>query len=363
MIEIKIQDLYKKIIKHYSSKKRFVLFKRPNENKIYFYSSTNKNVGSINQDNFFLISSFNQTSIIKIYTKQIFFINIENNNNKNNNKNNKNNNKNDFCLLKHSYKYNKLIAQAIKLINIGLLNKIVLSKFLEIDCNNLLLRKTFQNFIVSYPNTFVVLWYNMNYEFWISATPELLITYEIGKKQLTTVALAGTITQDNSNQMMYDWTNKEFEEHQIVIEYIKNILQNKYAGYISIDKTKTIQVGSLFHLKTIIKFVFYKKINIFKLLNTIYPTPSICGSPKEPALDFITKYEGYNRQFYTGYFGPVSKNNIELYLNLRCANINLKNNKIIIYAGSGITAKSNIFLEYLETDSKIKNIVSNLIFK
>ncbi|WP_185872640.1 chorismate-binding protein [Blattabacterium cuenoti] len=353
MIEIKIKDLYKKIIEHYYSQKRFVLFKKPNENKIFFYSTQN-NIYSTNKEDFFLISSFNQESIIKIYTKQIYFFKFDK-------KFKSFNKKNNIFFIKKSYQYNQLIKQAIKLIKVGFLNKIVVSKCVKIDCKNIFLRKTFQNFIIAFPNTFVVLWYNLNHDFWISATPELLITYEFCTKKLITVALAGTIIKSNINKIIH-WTNKEIEEHQIVIDYIKNILQNQYDGSISIEKTKTINIGSLFHLKTTIKFLFKKNQNIFDFLNHIYPTPSICGYPKNKALDFIIKYEGYNRYFYTGYFGPVSKNKIELYLNLRCANINIKNNKIIIYAGSGITAKSNAYLEYLETENKIKNVFTNLRF-
>ncbi|AWU44744.1 chorismate-binding protein [Blattabacterium punctulatus] len=356
-IEINIINLYKKIIKKYYNNESFVLFKKPYENKIYFYSCNNNRKIKI-KENFFLIGSFNHKNIVKIYTNEIYFIDIK---------------KIifskklitipssfldiSFSHLIYSYEYKKLLKKAIRFIKNNYFKKIVLSRIIKIPFQNFYLKKTFQKLIFSYPNSFISLWYDFSYGFWIGASPELLI--KCNNKKLKTVALAGTIsTLENKNK----WTKKEIEEHKIVIEYITTFLKKYYSGILSIGKTKILNLGTIAHLETPINFSFFKKPNFYEILENIYPTPSICGYPKKKSLDFIQKYEGYNRNFYTGYFGPVDKINMELYLNLRCARIKMDKKEINLYAGSGITIHSNVDQEYLETENKIKNIFSKFIF-
>ncbi|AWU39202.1 isochorismate synthase [Blattabacterium punctulatus CPU2] len=356
-IEISIINLYKKIIKKYYNNESFVLFKKPYENKIYFYSHGNNRKIKI-KENFFLIGSFNHKNIVKIYTNEIYFIDI---------KKIISSNKLitipysfldiNFSHLIYSYEYQNLLKKAIRFIKNNYFKKVVLSRLIKIPFQNFYLKKTFQKLIFSYPNSFISLWYDFSHGFWIGASPELLI--KCNDKKLKTVALAGTISAlENKNK----WTKKEIEEHKIVIKYITTFLKKYYSGILSIGKTKIINLGTIKHLETPINFSFFKKPNFYEILENMYPTPSICGYPKKKSLDFIQKYEGYNRNFYTGYFGPVDKINMELYLNLRCAKIQMDKKEINLYAGSGITIHSNVDQEYLETENKIKNIFSKFIF-
>ncbi|WP_113738194.1 chorismate-binding protein [Blattabacterium clevelandi] len=357
-IEINIINLYKKVIKKYYNNESFVLFKKPYENKIYLYSCDNNRKIKI-KENFFLIGSFNHKNIVKIYTNEIYFLDIKKFISKK-----LINIPSSFIdidinssLLIYSYEYKNLLKKAIKFIKNNYLKKVVLSRLIKIPFHNFYLKKTFQKLIFSYPNSFISLWYDFFYGFWLGASPELLM--KCNDKKLQTVALAGTISiLENNNK----WTQKEIEEHKIVIEYITNFLKKYYSGILSIGKTTTINLGTIQHLKTPINFSFFKKPNFFEILKNMYPTPSICGYPKKKSLDFIQKYEGYHRNFYTGYFGPVDKINMELYLNLRCAKIKMDRKEINLYAGSGITMHSNAEQEYLETENKIKNIFSKFIF-
>ena len=87
------------------------------------------------------------------------------------------------------------------------------------------------------------------------------------------------------------------------------------------------------------------------LINSLHPTPAICGIPKSVATDFILKYEGYNRAYYSGYLGELNMNDsTNLFVNLRCMQI--ENNMAAIYVGGGITNESIPENEWLETVSK-----------
>ncbi|WP_185873715.1 chorismate-binding protein [Blattabacterium cuenoti] len=350
MIELTWKKIHQKIIKNYKKNKNFVLFKKPNENKIFFYDQ-NKKIK--NNKKYFLISSFNCKNTIKIYSKKIYFLNLKKFIQSSPNYLNKEKKKN---YLKYSIEYKNLIKKAISTIKKKNLQKVVVSRFIKIPFHKFYLKKTFQKLIYSYPKSFITYWYNIHYGSWIGATPELFL--KLNDQKLQTIPLAGTIFNNKK------WTKKELEEHKIVIKYIVNILKS-YSGNITIGKIKSIKVGNLSHLKTSINFNFLKKEKQFSILNRLHPTPSICGYPKKKSWNFIKKNEKFKRNFYTGYFGTVDdkKKNMELYLNLRCARIRINKKDITLYAGSGITKYSNLNQEYIETENKIKSIISQLIFK
>ncbi|WP_185867003.1 chorismate-binding protein [Blattabacterium cuenoti] len=347
--KISVFSLYKKILEDYSNHNNFVLFKKPYDKKIFFYSDYNY-IG----EKFFLIKNFNNDHTIKIYPKEIYYIDIQELY-----KYKKENILFSLCeknssFLIDSCKYKNLIKKAIENIKKGFFKKVVLSRSIKIPFRNFYFKSTFIKLIYTYPNALISLWYDFYHGFWIGCTPELLM--KCYNKKLKTSALAGTIWGSNK------WTKKEVEEHKIVIKYIIHLLKS-YKGTIHIKKTKTTKIGHLKHLETLIFFYFLDKPDYYEILNRLHPTPSICGFPKNKSLNFIRKNEEYERNFYTGYIGTVHKDQMELYLNLRCVNIKENKREMILYAGSGITIDSNIHQEYIETENKIKNILSQLIFK
>ncbi|WP_185876690.1 chorismate-binding protein [Blattabacterium cuenoti] len=346
MKKISIFSLYKKIIKNFWNKNKFVVFKKPYENKIFFYSHSNSNCSY--KKKFFLIKDFDDNYTVKIIPKKIYFSDIQKFFVETYSENNS-------SFLTYSFEYEKLIKKAIEKIKEGFFKKVVVSRSIEISFHNFYFRKTFQNLIYSYPNSLVSLWYDINHGIWIGCSPELLM--KSCKRKLKIIPLAGTIWGNRKK-----WTKKEIMEHNIVIKYIVHLLES-YKGFIYLKNTKTIKIGHLKHLETEISFHFLEKPNYYEILNQLHPTPSICGYPKKESLNFIQKYEGYKRDFYTGYIGLVNQDNMELYLHLRCAKIQEEKKKITLYSGSGVTIDSDINQEYMETENKVKNILSQLFFK
>ena len=108
----------------------------------------------------------------------------------------------------------------------------------------------------------------------------------------------------------------------------------------------------------------------------MHPTPAVCGTPRNRALEFINSKESYDREFYAGFFGELnipkestfrnSKRNIEnrayqtvhkstqLAVNLRC--MQLKDTLAVLYSGGGITKDSDPLTECMETENKIQTI-------
>ena len=97
--------------------------------------------------------------------------------------------------------------------------------------------------------------------------------------------------------------------------------------------------------------------SMMNLLKDLYPTPAICGFPKETALHFIKKSENYRRGLYSGIIGWFNlEENGEFVVALRSALA--VNNKIIAFAGNGIVDDSNPETEFKETELKLKTILS-----
>ena len=109
------------------------------------------------------------------------------------------------------------------------------------------------------------------------------------------------------------------------------------------------------HLRTDINGELTIKNSLENLINSLHPTPAICGVPKNVAENFIFENEYYSRDFYSGYLGELNmKNETNLYVNLRCMQI--QENQILLYIGGGITAASIAEKEWEETVFKAEVI-------
>jgi len=267
-----------------------------------------------------------------------------------------------------------LVQKGISAINNSDLKKVVLSR--EEKCsltsNDPVL--LFKNALTLYKNAFVYLWYHPKVGCWLGATPEVLL--QTRNNQFKTMALAGT-------QLYTDdiiWATKEQNEQQIVTDYITENLTKKEFKFAT-GTPYTLKAGDLAHIRTDINGtinVTSQDVELQTLINTLHPTPAVCGFPKEAAKDFILKNEDYNRLFYTGFLGELNREtkrksnrrNTEnhayrfttksssLFVNLRCMQLNKAT--ATIYVGGGITGSSNAENEYEETCNKT-NTMKKLI--
>lgn len=204
-----------------------------------------------------------------------------------------------------------------------------------------------------YPSAFRYLWYHPESGFWCGATPELLL--ESDGECFKTMALAGTKTSDASGKV--EWTDKEREEQQVVVDDISDKLQS-VLSVIKISKTTNHTAGSLVHLRTDISgFIKKGKGSLYSIANSIHPTPAICGTPSSMAQKFIAKHENYDREFYTGFLGLLNEpqKSTRLYVNLRC--MKLESDKAHIFVGGGITQGSDPEMEWIETENKLQTML------
>lgn len=258
----------------------------------------------------------------------------------------------DFLSEKDKNQYISLVEKAISEINETKLEKVVVSKNISFEIEQEMLSTYFFRLKKKYPSAFCYVFFHPKVGKWAAATPETLLKIEQNK--LFTMALAGT--KSALNKEIPNWTEKEFQEHNFVID---NILENLKVQTFNIEKaeTKSVKAGNLWHLQTLISAEIKNETSVNELVKTLHPTPAVCGEPTLLARDFIIDHENYNREFYTGYCGDFnifSENSCHLFVNLRCCQ--LSDNKSIIYAGGGITKDSLPFDEWQEIYNKAQTI-------
>jgi len=355
------EDFFERIQQHLSINLPFVVYRKPNEEKVNAILQNNDAIHTIkdfsesgfvfapfdNSEETILIpfsqSNFITGSVVIPEKAGIHF-----------------NSKNDSFEAKQ-YHIN-LVEKAIETIDTEELLKVVLSRKEAVDISETNPLETFKQLLNAYKSAFVYCWFHPKVGLWLGATPETLLKTE--GSRFSTMALAGTQPYTESQQIV--WGNKEVDEQKLVTDFVVDSLQSKVST-LNVSDVETVRAGNLLHLKTNITGVLNNGIH--EVLKVLHPTPAVCGLPKVMAKDFIIKNENYNREFYTGFLGELNltqktsrnsnRRNVEnnayasikktsnLFVNLRC--MQLKNNRAMIYVGGGITKDSIPESEWQET--------------
>jgi isochorismate synthase len=260
------------------------------------------------------------------------------------------------------------VAAAVAAIEAGQMQKVVLSRTKTAPLPaGFEPTEAFKKLCNAYPNAFVSLVHLPHLEqIWLCASPETLVSLD-KNGIFKTVSLAGTQSAIDANGQLLSvrqaqWTHKEIEEQALVSRYIiecfKKIRVREYVE----EGPKTVIAGNLMHLRTDytvdtheIRFPQLASV----MLELLHPTSAVCGMPKFPALQFIENHEGYPREFYSGFLGPVNlENETHLFVHLRC--LKIENQTVTLYAGGGITEDSVPEKEWKETELKCQTLLSVL---
>ncbi len=257
-------------------------------------------------------------------------------------------------------RFEYLIQKAIKTIEKGTFNKVVLSRKEILEVPNFDLVTVFTRLIQRFPTVFCYCWYHPKIGLWMGATPERLL--KASRKKFCTMALAGTQNFNGTTDIV--WGAKEIEEQQFVTDFILENLKG-LTSEVAISSPYTVQAGNVLHIKTDIEGVINKTSKLNQVVSVLHPTPAVCGLPKETAKGFILGNEGYDREYYTGFLGELNKKGFaekkqksDLYVNLRC--MQLKDKQAHLYMGCGITKESIPEKEWDESVNKSMTMKSVL---
>ena len=343
-------DLFIKVKIHYEQQLPFVLFCKPNSDKIVGLFQNNDHLYFL--ENFkelgFVFASFDGESIPYIPQKYSDVI-VEKVN------------LSDFYFdanintssdEKHKSQFEKLVTKGIEAIKKNKFQKVVLSRKERVDLIYFDIETIFKKLITSYSSAFNYCFFHPKIGMWFGATPEQFLM--INQKSLQTVSLAGTQIADNSDNVI--WGEKEIIEQQLVTDFITTSLEGKVDKMV-ISSPYTTKAGNLWHIKTDIAATLKSNKHIEEIISSLHPTSAVCGLPKMEAKAFILKNEKYDREYYSGFLGELNidlatfrMEQSDLFVNLRCMKIVSKSAELFI--GCGVTKDSIPEDEYKETVNK-----------
>lgn len=348
-------QLVEKALAQYNEKLPFVLYSLPDSSEItgIFQSNADRTIAELSQENGFVLAPFDSkkqklqipmkgSEILTcidlppvLETKKAVTISER---------------------VADKEKHLTVTSKAITKIKSGRAQKIVVSRKKEVRLKKFDLRKLCDSLFSQNPSAFRYIWFHPVTSLWCGATPEVLI--KTNGSAFSTMALAGT--QKLQGKSIIFWDKKERNEQQWVVDAIVDTLLDKTTA-LNISKANTHIAGDLAHLRTDIKGgLNTSKHALQKIVETLHPTPAVCGTPRTKAQAFILEHENYDREFYTGFLGITNSevNKTELFVNLRC--IKIEEDTATLYAGGGITEDSNPEAEWEETHNKLQTMAKVL---
>ncbi|MGY6039316.1 isochorismate synthase [Aeromonas sp. AE23HZ002T15] len=195
----------------------------------------------------------------------------------------------------------------------------------------------------------------------ISCSPERL--YRREGRHLFTEALAGTIRRSGdaatderlAAELLADSKNRLENRlvHADILSRLAPLTSNA-----SLTEPRILKLRLLQHLKCDIEAELGPGVCDWQLLDALHPTPAVGGAPRESALAFIREHEPYERGWYAGACGMLSRETSEFAVAIRSALV--QEQSLRLFAGAGIVAGSEPAAEWAELDNKIANVLSLL---
>lgn len=196
----------------------------------------------------------------------------------------------------------------------------------------------------------------------LGATPELLLRKR--GRTITTDALAGTLARRDAPlaelaaQLL--GSDKDRREHAPVVAAIKQRLL-PLCSDITVPESPAIRVlPHLLHLHTPIRATTRAaSTHVLELVHALHPTPAVGGTPTDKALQLIAALEPQPRGYYAGPLGVYDEHGDgEFAVAIRSGVI--LGDTAYVYGGAGIVRGSDPVLEYAETATKMRTLLSAL---
>lgn len=251
--------------------------------------------------------------------------------------------------------YAQLLGKTINTIKEGNAKKIVISRKKDFELTGFNIENLIRRLFAAQPTAFRYVWYHPKTGIWCGTTPETLVN--IDKNEFKTMALAGTQPYTEGEVV---WRQKEKDEQyyvtEAILENLLGIVEN-----VKVGPVENHRAGTLFHLRAHIEGTLKNEPGMLaKITRILHPTPAVCGTPQGYSRDFIVESEGYPREFYTGFVGPIEDNGTSASLMVNLRNMRIKDNVARVFVGGGVTIDSDVKEEWKETQNKMQTMLQVL---
>lgn len=259
-----------------------------------------------------------------------------------------------------------VVAGALDAIKRDEFRKVVLARRVEITANRpFVVTEVLSRLAALYPSCMV---FSVNG--FVGASPELLI-----RRDGTTVEshpLAGTVARSGDSKsdealvagLMA--SDKARHEHQVVVDVLQKTLAEVCSEMDVPAQPTVMSLRNVSHLATHVtgKLAAGDSVNplpsALELAALLHPTPAVGGDPTDPAVEYLTDVEGFDRGSYAGPVGWVdARGDGEFAIGIRSADVN--GSRARIYAGNGVVAGSDPDDELAETQLKLQALLAALV--
>lgn len=198
----------------------------------------------------------------------------------------------------------------------------------------------------------------------VGATPELLISRR--GRTIISHPLAGSArrshdaAEDARTAKKLEASSKDLVEHRYVVDAIVAALAPLCDALDAPTTPSLYSTDSMWHLGTrIVGTLKDSNTSVATLAGLLHPTPAVCGTPRQQALETISTLEPVSRGFYAGAVGWVdARGDGDWYVAIRCAHVQA--DTLRLFAGAGIVADSVPALEVEETAAKFMALLDAL---
>lgn len=212
-----------------------------------------------------------------------------------------------------------------------------------------------RRYFAMFPGMFCFAFYHPRYNYWMGASPELLVE-STGEHTARTRALAGTRRREPGDTAPYTWDEKNIHEHKVVTADICSRIEAMGPQWQAVPQaTEEFDYGNIAHLRTPIEIKCSQgKAIVSDIADAIHPTPAVGGFPRDKAIETIAGLEETPR----GYYGGIISTPGQAYVMLRC--VHFDSRCWCIYTGSGVTGASSAADEWDETQAKAAPLINLL---
>ncbi|GAB5369991.1 hypothetical protein AAMO2058_001453700 [Amorphochlora amoebiformis] len=259
-----------------------------------------------------------------------------------------------------------LISKAIQYMNLGNMSKVVLARCVPYTPPGAInVSSTLSSLSASFPECCTFFIKLPRRPAFLGATPERLI--RLRGTRMETEALAGTIgrgrnaDEDMENGAKLLASLKDRKEHQLVVDEIRGLLA-PISRNLNIPPVPSVRkLKNVFHLETNIEAELRDDAELFDLVEKLHPTPALGGTPRDVALKWMAKNEGWERGWYAAPIGWSDREgNGEFVVAIRSALISEQDSKVWLFSGCGIVPGSNPESEWEETNVKLRAMLEAL---
>jgi len=193
----------------------------------------------------------------------------------------------------------------------------------------------------------------------VGMTPECL--FQRDGDLIYTEAIAGTRqrgkTAKEDKALGDDLLNsdKDLREHRWVKKMIIDRLRPLCEQIEPTSNEQLLPLSHVQHLHSQFSGKLRRKVSDEDIIKALHPTPAVGGYPKKAAVERIAQLEPFDRGWYAAPVGWVSRDAAEFAVAIRSALVN--NEKLRIFAGSGIVSGSDPDAEWEENRTKEQNFL------